>query len=49
VLSQADRKTVAIKKGRERYAALIAERLPTSAEIAEHVSAIDRINRGEQC
>ena len=49
LLPRVDTKMLAIKKERERYAALMADRLPTAEEVAEHVAIIDRIKRGERC
>jgi hypothetical protein len=45
-LLQRDPKAEAIAAERARYAALMATRLPTPEEVAEHVAAIDRLNRG---
>jgi hypothetical protein len=46
MLPRSDTKADAITAERARYAALIATRLPTPEEVAEHVAAIDRLNRG---
>jgi hypothetical protein len=48
LLPRIDAKMLAIRKERERYATLMADRLPTPEEVAEHVTAIDRIKRGER-
>jgi hypothetical protein len=37
---------VAITDERARYAAIVADRLPTAEEIAEHVNTIDNIRTG---
>ena len=49
LLPHIDAKMLAIRRERERYAALMADRLPTPEEVAEHVAAIDRIKTGERC